>query len=528
MLEKDTGEWHDCSSSTAAATNKAILDAFGVPFEVFCLLSFVGQGFTETFSSLGDVGRKRFLETILGLSEYDAIQRATNERLRGERELLTKVQANLESSDRTLESLRGQVEEERESTEEAKANSAKILKTLEAQIEHTTRDLNEWKAKLVKVEEEKEPLERAQAAKLHAVEQERAALSGSESAKAALQEKCNSTDRQLVRAQDRLDTRAGEARSISDRCLACGQSLPDDALKRAKDSAWAQVRRASDDLKGINKERHQAHESLAVALQETQLHQEAVAQAEAELGGVHERLTSIEASRLEADRRVHTLEAKLLAAHREYGLEKLRDFEAALRRLETLLAEEEERREKLAGEVKVDEQNVRFLEFVASVFHPKGVRSYALDRGLKAVNEALGDICQSLFGGDFTLALSSTKGKKDGSESNVLDIVFSNAGGSYLSASGGERRKVDLALQLALSVLATRMSRGSTNLLVADEVLDTLDATASGFAVQALEAVAETGKRVFLISHDLAVQALVSNVLFVEKRGDVSSITETV
>jgi DNA repair exonuclease SbcCD ATPase subunit len=87
---------------------------------------------------------------------------------------------------------------------------------------------------------------------------------------------------------------------------------------------------------------------------------------------------------------------------------------------------------------------------------------------------------------------------------------------------------VDLALQLALSVLATRMSRGSTNLLVADEVLDTLDATASGFAVQALEAVAETGKWVFLISHDLAVQALVSNVLFVEKRGDVSSITETV
>jgi len=235
-----------------------------------------------------------------------------------------------------------------------------------------------------------------------------------------------------------------------------------------------------------------------------------------------------ESREIEIRRECRDEETKILNARRDIAAEVEREagFASALTRMRDSLATQEGEHAGAEKAVTVGESREVFLGFVAQVFSPRGVRSYALDRGLEGVNETLREVSQSLFGGDFSLSLSSTKDKKDGSESNVLDIVFDNAGGSYKSSSGGERRKVDIALQLAMSVLARRTGCGSTNLLVGDEVLDSLDATASGFALQALESVASQGKTVYVISHDLGVQSLVGDILFVEKRDGVSSLVE--
>jgi DNA repair exonuclease SbcCD ATPase subunit len=202
------------------------------------------------------------------------------------------------------------------------------------------------------------------------------------------------------------------------------------------------------------------------------------------------------------------------------------DLRSGLVRLESSVAAAEKRRESAEADLSVMQGRQETAHFAASVFSPKGVRSYALDKGLHDANESLLEICQTLFGGEFSIQLSPTVVKKSGGESNSLGIEFSSPGGSYESASSGERRKADLALQIALSVLSYRMGRGATNLFIGDEILDSLDRTAAGFAVTALEALSSLGKEVVVVSHDLGVQSYFSSVLWVEKKDGVSAIRE--
>jgi len=81
-----------------------------------------------------------------------------------------------------------------------------------------------------------------------------------------------------------------------------------------------------------------------------------------------------------------------------------------------------------------------------------------------------------------------------------LDIYLGNA--LYDTLSGGERRRTDLAVMLAQRDIASEIAGMSCNMLVLDEVLESMDQTATQVTLDLLEKTSQSVQTMFLISHN--------------------------
>jgi DNA repair exonuclease SbcCD ATPase subunit len=144
------------------------------------------------------------------------------------------------------------------------------------------------------------------------------------------------------------------------------------------------------------------------------------------------------------------------------------------------------KREVAALEVKAQEATSRYAvlaaevttqKAVAEVFGLKGVRAHLLDRALRQVERVANRNLVTLSNG-MKLKLASTTEKKTGGTSDAisLKVEVANKGfRPYASLSGGERRRVDVALLLALSDVAGAAAGRLNSTLWMDEVFDALD-----------------------------------------------------
>jgi DNA repair exonuclease SbcCD ATPase subunit len=144
---------------------------------------------------------------------------------------------------------------------------------------------------------------------------------------------------------------------------------------------------------------------------------------------------------------------------------------------------------------------------VARVLGLKGVRAQILGRALEGLEAGACAWASTLSMGKMTLRLAATTAKKDGSGvTDAISVRVSKDGGatfqSYDSLSGGQRRRIDLALLLAISETASaadpRIPKDST--LFFDEAADALDEEGLEAFARVAEALAKD-RCVVLISH---------------------------
>ena len=171
-------------------------------------------------------------------------------------------------------------------------------------------------------------------------------------------------------------------------------------------------------------------------------------------------------------------------------------------------------------------ERLPYAEFWEKGFTAEGVRSYRIDSVLTWLNERLAHYCQLLYDGTVTVRLTPERALKSrkGSTKNEITIEASFPGANYFTASRGERRKADLALHLALQDLAIRVSGFALNLLVADEVLDSLDSECRNRALTLLRQRAEDVGTVFLVTHEEGLRSQVQETWVVVREGGVSRV----
>ncbi len=162
-------------------------------------------------------------------------------------------------------------------------------------------------------------------------------------------------------------------------------------------------------------------------------------------------------------------------------------------------------------------QKLLVAEQVSKVFGTKGVRAHILGRAMHGLSRAASYWLSKLSGGSITLEVKPYSEKKSGGLSDAIAISVSIAGApprGYTSLSGGERRRVDVALLLGLSELAQASSgfpADSTFFL--DELFDALDDEG---IVNACEVLAELSRDrcVIVITHNdrLSIPNAVLNI----------------
>ena len=153
------------------------------------------------------------------------------------------------------------------------------------------------------------------------------------------------------------------------------------------------------------------------------------------------------------------------------------------------------------------EAAVAVAEAVVAVLGFKGVRAHLLDRALRRIevvaNRHLGTLRPGM-----QLALAATTEKKTGGTSDAISLrVVVRAGEAarpYASLSGGERRRVDVALLLALADVAGSASGQAGGTLWLDEVFDALDSDGAEAVARVVDGLAAT-RPVVLITHATAL-----------------------
>lgn len=111
-----------------------------------------------------------------------------------------------------------------------------------------------------------------------------------------------------------------------------------------------------------------------------------------------------------------------------------------------------------------------------------------------------------------------------------IKIDLRTPGGTYAMSSGGERKRVDLAVYLALSDLLHSASGFSCNILVADEIMDGLSPEGVKKFSAILRRKADEGLCVFVISHNPAARQMVDfdSVFTIERRDGKANLKEEV
>lgn len=146
---------------------------------------------------------------------------------------------------------------------------------------------------------------------------------------------------------------------------------------------------------------------------------------------------------------------------------------------------------------KLNEESSKYKELSEVANHcttliARQFRNYLLGNAIDFMNSRLSNYSKMLFSNPddcISLVRDSTK----------LDIFLGDA--PYESLSGGEKRKVDIALILAQKDLAMNVSGLNCNLLILDEIFESLDDEAIMTVTEVLTSVSSEIDSMFVISH---------------------------
>jgi DNA repair exonuclease SbcCD ATPase subunit len=158
-----------------------------------------------------------------------------------------------------------------------------------------------------------------------------------------------------------------------------------------------------------------------------------------------------------------------------------------------------------AAEADHDEAELEACERVLGL---KGVRATVLGKALKGVEVAANAWLGRIAGAGLRLKLRAYTEKKSGgvSDSISLDVDGAGGGNGYRGASGGERRRIDVALLLALADIAAAAVGREPGTLFFDEVFDALDQDGVG-AVSAAVGELARSRCVVVVTHSESLAA---------------------
>ncbi len=143
------------------------------------------------------------------------------------------------------------------------------------------------------------------------------------------------------------------------------------------------------------------------------------------------------------------------------------------------------------------------LEVLNKAYGQAGLKAHILETITPVLNERANLYAGQLSDGDVAINFSTVKKNKDGSVSEKFSVEVTNSAGAekYLGNSSGERKKIDLAIALAMSdLVAARVSK-PIDLWVADEIAESLDPVAVERVVGLLREKAKERGTLLTISH---------------------------
>lgn len=147
------------------------------------------------------------------------------------------------------------------------------------------------------------------------------------------------------------------------------------------------------------------------------------------------------------------------------------------------------------------------------------IRSYLMDSFIQQINQKANEYLETLFDGMLQLDIQTvTESGKELKEKIHVSIFNGGDECSYDSLSGGERCRICLSVNLAISDLARSTSQSNLNILMIDEAFNGLNEEGKNQTMKLLKELEERFDTIFVIDHTETFKSQFTNRITVEKR----------
>lgn len=146
-------------------------------------------------------------------------------------------------------------------------------------------------------------------------------------------------------------------------------------------------------------------------------------------------------------------------------------------------------------------------------------RTAVLEKYLTHITKIIDSVAPMVFKGIDIILAPTAKG--DGIDINLVKdgIIY-----DYKMLSGGQKKRLDIIIILAFQKFLIETSGVSTNLVVLDEIMDTLDSEGVDSILQCMESLFPEDTAVYVMSHNANIKSHFNSVIRVEYENGTSSL----
>jgi DNA repair exonuclease SbcCD ATPase subunit len=516
----DDGDVYDTATKAQSA-----IDAEWETFDVWRRSCVFSSSDAAHFSGATDGERKRLLEMVLGLERFDPALDACREELKSER-------TRVEVCTRTLASAEKMVEVEQDRLEEAQRD----LEALEAPTAEPYPD--EPARTVTEVDIPPEPDLEAGKARFKKLETIAARLEDIEHEIGVLREVAHAADRERAANDARVEQARKNFGKLGDatRCPTCRQEVSGSHRGRLEHGMTAFVADIEKKNSKLVAKRDAAREEIAdleremKSLRSDQTGTQREIEAGRAAARAHAQAKERAANTAERDEREHTrrmaehkrrcdaIAERNRAAKERFATQKIM-LESRVRESNSRLADLEDESDEAA--MNLDEARIAVAELEACevALGLKGIRAQVLGRALDGIQAVANLWLERICGAGLSLTLKPYAEKKSGGVTDSISLVIEGAGGGeYLGASGGQRRRLDVALLLALAEVTRAAAGNEPGTCFFDEVFDALDPDGRAAVADALRELAKD-RAVLVITHDEELARSLRAATYLEAKG---------
>lgn len=549
-----TRDGEPVSFSTMKETQKHIEELIGIPEEVFRTTLFFDGHYTTPFSEMTDKQKKEFLSAVVDLEVYAKAHDKTKEDIKATKAELDTVISNIaiakESSQRELENIKRLKDEDKVAQEnldkdiEAYNNyDTSVKEILSKELTEASRALEDVKALSYTNDAQNELTEAAKA--LQELANEGKELQADKKSLEIKKEQLKaviSNKVETIKQYEALNNNSYTKENLAEahgygvggysldaiNNIIPGASTNLDNLAELKTSLEQDVKTYKEidttindakieELREVYVEKQQAYNILKEAADKEIANN---ATLNSRYKEASDRVENIKYKIRAEDNNLANLENAVTNAKERLRLiqEQLSSYGDSVS-VGTKISELEENREKLSDKL-VN------LEKVLGAFSDKGIKSHVLDLVTPTLNKQVNTYLSTLSGGAIVVEFSTQSKKSDGTMTDKFDVnvKYNDREMSYKDLSSGEKRRVDVAISLALQDMVMQRYGTDINLLAYDELFESLDAIGSENVVELLKERADKVGTVIVVSHNQALKPLFDKVITMVKENGYSTL----
>lgn len=499
-------------------SNLLIEDIVQMDYQTFTNSILFGQGLIKTFSVATDKEKKEILEKMLQMDEIKKCLEVAKRRLTEEKDKLTEIEAEESKTQQLIEEIEDTIEQLKLAEVEQTQKAEEELKELEEELKNVQAELQEHIENSEDYSETLEQLRKAQKLLQKKIDK----YDEYEETKSSLKSDITATERDLRRLKRELDELEYEMEKIAEgkgtNCPACGQEISEETIEQSlrhvavklKDKK-AEIEQTTSALEELNDDL----DKIVKVLKKKEKYEEQMDEIKGEISEINAFIKSDENLRRNYEKQINNLNGSIQRIKSNMGKTYKKMIEQKSEQVKTLRAQIKgfDERKKLV------ETEIENLKFWVEAFGNAGIKSYLLDSVTPFLNERANRYLNRLAGNTTMVEFTTQTRLASGEMRDKFEIKISNVygGNSYIANSTGERRRIDLAISLALQDLVMSRSNAKFNILLYDEIFDGLDAVGCENAIQLLQEMQQRVESIFVITHNDILKSYFDKYLVVTK-----------